>query len=99
MGALLLISILVLAVLIGLRCIFHIYEYSSGCTKQSLYYPFEYLDIKSMAEEIIDLVFALIQNCVGLLLSIYMFNHIINDKKAAKPIKEINNRRQLSLSE
>jgi hypothetical protein len=57
------------------------------------------LDIKSMAEEIIDLVFALIRNCVGLLLSIYMFNHIINDKKAAKPIKEINNRRQLSLSE
>lgn len=87
---LLLISIIFLTALICLRVIFDLYCYFSGYIKRSLYYPFDSFDTKSMTEEIIDLIFALIRNCIGLILSIYMFRNIINDNRSERPMKELN---------
>ncbi|CAF0916022.1 unnamed protein product [Rotaria sordida] len=90
MPDLLLISIIFLTALMCLRIFFDIYGYLSGYIKQSLYYPFNSLDKKSMTEEIIDLIFSLIQNSFGLVLSIYMFKDIINNSRTRRIIKELN---------
>lgn len=92
MADLLLISITFLAALMCLRLIFDLYGYFSGYIKQSLYYPFDSFDTKTMAEEIIDLIFSLIQNSVGLVLSFYMFTDIIKINKSARLTKGINHR-------
>ncbi|CAF0867073.1 unnamed protein product [Rotaria sp. Silwood1] len=88
MADLLLISLIFLTALICLQLIFDFYGYFSGYIKQSLYYPFNSFDKKSMAEEISDLIFALIQNSFGLILSIYMLKGIINNSGARRPVKE-----------
>ncbi|CAF2510008.1 unnamed protein product [Rotaria sp. Silwood2] len=90
MADLLLISIIFLTALTCLRIIFDFYGYFSGYIKQSLYYPFDSFDKKSMAEEIIDLIFALIQNSFGLILSIYMLDGIMNDSRARRTMRELN---------
>jgi hypothetical protein len=79
---LLLISIIFLIGLICLRVIFDFYGY------QSLYSPFESFETKSMTEKIIDFVFALIQTCFGLVLSIYMFIDIVNDNRSRRAQRE-----------
>ncbi|CAF3427211.1 unnamed protein product [Rotaria socialis] len=91
MADLLLISIIFLTALICLRIVFDFYGYFSGYIKQSLYYPFNTFDKKSITEEIIDLIFALMQHFIGLLLSTYMFKDIIsNYGRRRRKIKEFN---------
>ncbi|UJR29154.1 hypothetical protein I4U23_010368 [Adineta vaga] len=97
MADLLLVSIIFLTALISLRVIFDLYGYFSGYIKQSLYYPFPSLETKTMTEEIVDLIFTLIRNCIGLILSIYMFTDIIrNHQPTTNMGKEINHRSSIS---
>ncbi|CAF0960986.1 unnamed protein product [Adineta ricciae] len=79
MADLLLVSIIFLGALAGLRVIFDVYGYFSGYIKQSLYYPFPSFETKQMTEEVVDLVFVLLRNCVGLVLSMYMFTDLISN--------------------
>jgi hypothetical protein len=96
MADLLLISIIFLAVHIGVQLIFDVYGYFSGYVKQSLYYPFNSFDTKLMIEEIIDLIFALIQDCTGLIFSFYMFTDIVNRNKSRRSTKILNHRSSIS---
>ncbi|CAF0715303.1 unnamed protein product [Adineta steineri] len=97
MADLLLISIIFLITVLSLRFLFDIYGYSTGYIKQSLYYPFNSFDTKKMSEEIIDLIFALIRNSIGLAFSCYMFTNIIYEHRSEQTTNEINHR--LSISE
>jgi hypothetical protein len=89
MADLFLISLIFLVAVILTRLTLDFYCYSSGYIKQSLYYPFDSFETKSMTEEIIDLVFALIQNCFVIVLSIYMFTDMVNDNRPSRSTKEL----------
>ncbi len=84
MADLILISIVFLIGLICLRFVFDFYGYYSGYIQHSLYCPFDSLNTKTMTEEIIDFVFVFIQNCFGLILSIYLFIDIINNNRSKR---------------
>lgn len=92
-----LVSIIFLAALICLRPIFDLYGYYSGLIKQSLYYPFHSFNIKSITEEVIDLIFVFIQNSFGLILSIYMFKDVMINDRSRISKRAVNHR--LSISE
>jgi hypothetical protein len=96
MADLLLISIVFLATLICLRLIFDFYGYFSGYIKQSLYYPFNSFDTKPMAEEMVDSIFSLIQNSIGLVLSFYMFTDIININRSVRSTKQVHHQSSIS---
>ena len=49
-----------------------------------------------MIEEIIDLIFALIQDCTGLIFSFYMFTDIVNRNKSRRSTKILNHRSSIS---
>jgi hypothetical protein len=97
MAALLLISIIFLATLTTMRLFLDFYGYFSGYIEQSLYYPFEPFDKKLMIEEIIDLVFALIQDGIGLGFSFYIFTDIVNHNKSRRSMRQLNYRSSISI--
>jgi hypothetical protein len=88
MSDLLLISIIFLIGLLFLRATFDFYGYYSGYITRSLYYPFQSFENKSMVEEIIDSGFSLVQNCFGIVLSIYMFKDTINYNRSRRATRE-----------
>ena len=96
MADLLLISIIFLAALTGIQLILDVYGYFSGYVKQSLYYPFNSFDTKLMIEEVIDLIFALIQDCTGLIFSFYMFTDIVKINKSRRSINILKHRSSIS---
>ena len=93
------IAIILLVLLTLLRLIFDCYGYFSGHIKHSLYYPFRSFEIKSMAEEITDLTFALIRNSVGLMLSAYLLKDMVHSIRSKETRRSESHRRQSSLSE
>ncbi len=70
--------------------------YFSGYIKQSLYYPFNSFDTKPMAEEMVDSIFSLIQNSIGLVLSFYMFTDIININRSVRSTKQVHHQSSIS---
>jgi len=96
MPDLILIAIIFLAALLGVRLIFDFYGYFSGYIKQSLYYPFDSFDTKLMLEEIIDLIFTLIQESLGLIFSFYIFTDTINRNKPRRSTIEFNHLSSIS---
>jgi hypothetical protein len=86
MSSLFLISIIFHIGLLCLRIIFDFYGYYSGYIIQSLYYPFQSFQTKSIIEEIIDFIFEFIQNSFGLILSIYMFTDTVNNNNRSRRV-------------